>query len=59
MGLLTLEERVASGAWVVALKKIIERKHLMTCLARPVSSTLWSLIPGVGLAQRLRAKLPV
>ena len=59
MGLFTLEDRVASGAWVVALKKAVERKHLMTCLTKPVSSTLWSLFPGVGFAQRLRAKLPL
>ena len=59
MGLFILEDRVSSGAWVAGLKKAVERKHLMTCLSRPVSSTLWSLVPGAALAQRLRAKLPV
>jgi NADH dehydrogenase len=59
MGIFTLEDRVYSGPWVVSLKKAVERKHLMTYLTKPVSSAIWSNIPGAGFLQRLRARLPV
>lgn len=53
MGIFTLEGRVYSGPWVIALKKAVERKHLMTYLSRPVSSAIWSLMPGAKLVLRL------
>jgi NADH dehydrogenase len=59
MGIFTLEDRVYSGPWVVSLKKAVERKHLMTYLTKPVSSAIWSNIPGAGFLQRLRTRLPV
>lgn len=59
MGIFSTEERVYSGPWVVALKKAIERNHLMTYLTKPVSSRLQSRIPGAALWQRIRTKLPV
>ncbi|OGW34172.1 MAG: hypothetical protein A2010_11520 [Nitrospirae bacterium GWD2_57_9] len=59
MGILTTQERVSSGAWVVSLKKAIERKHLLTYLTKPVSSAVWSRVPGAGMLQRLRTKLPL
>jgi NADH dehydrogenase len=59
MGIFTLEDRVYSGPWVVSLKKAVERKHLLTYLTKPVSSAIWSNIPGAGFLQRLRARLPV
>jgi NADH dehydrogenase FAD-containing subunit len=40
MGILTLGKRVFSGSWVIGLKKAVERKYLMSCLARPVSSAI-------------------
>jgi hypothetical protein len=59
MGIMTTDDRVYSGSWVVPLKKTIERKHLMAYLARPVTSAVWSRLPGATIAQRLRMKLPV
>lgn len=58
MGVLTSEEKVFAGAWVVSLKKAIERKHLVSYLSRPVSVAVWSRLPGVALLQRLRMKIP-
>jgi NADH dehydrogenase FAD-containing subunit len=59
MGIFTLEGRVYSGPWVVALKKAVERKHLMTYLSRPVSSAIWSVMPGAGLVRRLIKRMYV
>lgn len=59
MGVLTTDDRVYSGHWVVSLKKALERKHLMSSLSQPVSSSLFSTIPGMGILYRLRTKLPV
>jgi NADH dehydrogenase len=59
MGIFALEDRVSSGPWVVALKKAVERKHLMTYLTKPVTSTLWSKIPGAGAMQRFRTRMPL
>ncbi len=58
-GIFVQGERVFSGAWVVALKKAVERKHLMSCLTRPVSSALRAGVPGAGFVNRLRTRLPV
>ena len=59
MGIFTLEDRVSYGPWVVSLKKAVERKHLMTYLTRPVSSALWARVPGAGINERLRLRLPM
>jgi NADH dehydrogenase FAD-containing subunit len=56
MGIFTLGDRVSSGPWVVSLKKAIERKHLMTYLTKPLSSALWSRVPGTAFLQRLRTR---
>jgi NADH dehydrogenase FAD-containing subunit len=58
MGIFSQGDRVYSGMWVVGLKKAVERKHIMGCLTRPVSTALRSRIPGAGLVQRLRMRLP-
>ncbi len=58
MGILTQGERVFSGPWVVGLKKAVERKHLMSCLTRPVSSVIRAGIPGAGIIGRLRSYFP-
>jgi len=57
MGIFTLEDRVFSGRWVVTLKKAVERKHLMAYLTRPVSSAIWSLVPGAGLVRRMIVRI--
>jgi NADH dehydrogenase FAD-containing subunit len=57
MGIFTLEDRVYSGPWVVTLKKAVERKHLMAYLSKPVSSAIWSLIPGAGLIRRTLVRI--
>jgi NADH dehydrogenase FAD-containing subunit len=59
MGIFSAADRVASGPWVVTLKKAIERKHLMSYLSKPLSSALWSWLPGTAALQRLRARLPI
>ena len=59
MGIFTFGDRVSSGPWVVSLKKTIERKHLLAYLARPLSSALWSRVPGAGVLQRIRTRLPL
>ena len=58
MGIYSQGERVLSGAWVVALKKAVERKHIMSCLTRPLTSSLQARIPGAGFVQRIRMRLP-
>ncbi len=57
MGIFAQEGRVLSGPWVVVLKKAVERKYLMACLSRPVSSALGARIPGAGFVRRLRMRL--
>jgi hypothetical protein len=56
-GIFTFEDRVYSGPWVVTLKKAVERKHLMAYLSKPVSSAIWSLIPGAGLIRRTLVRI--
>ncbi len=58
MGIFSQGDRVLFGAWVVALKKAVERKYLMSCLTRPVTSSIRARIPGAGFLQRLRMRLP-
>lgn len=57
MGIFTLKDRVYSGPWVVTLKKAVERKHLMAYLSKPVSSAIWSLVPGAGLVRRMIVRI--
>lgn len=59
MGIVTQEGHTYSGAWVVTLKKAVERNHLMTYLAKPLSPALWARLPGAEIIQRLRIRLPV
>ncbi len=58
-GIFAAGDRVSTGSWVVNAKKAIERTHLMTYLSKPLSSALWSRIPGTALLQRLRTRLPL
>jgi NADH dehydrogenase len=59
MGILVDGERFFSGSWVVTLKKAIERKHLMTCLTKPLTSALAARIPGAAILHRLWRRLPI
>ncbi len=59
MGIFSLEDRVSTGPWVVTLKKAIERKHLLTYLSKPLSSAIWSRVPGARTLERIRTRLPL
>ena len=58
MGIYTQGDVFKAGSWVVALKKAVERKHLMSCLTRPLLSGVSRRIPGGALLKRLGLKLP-
>jgi NADH dehydrogenase FAD-containing subunit len=60
MGIYSQGDRVLSGAWVVALKKAVERKHIMSYLTRPLASLMQARIPVpvAGFIQRIRMRLP-
>ena len=53
MGLYVEGDDFHRGAWVVSLKKGIEKQHLLAYLSKPVSSTLWSMVPGSETLNRL------
>ncbi len=53
MGLYVEGDEFHSGAWVVSLKKGIEKQHLLAYLSKPVSSALWSKVPGSEILNRL------
>ena len=59
MGLNIEGNEFRSGAWVVTLKKAIEKKHLLANLSRPISSALWSKLPGAAFVNRLRLERTV
>jgi NADH dehydrogenase len=59
MGIMVDGERFSRGSWVVTLKKAIERKHMMTCLTKPVTSALAARIPGVDILRWMWRRLPV
>lgn len=52
MGIFIESDAFRSGAWVVALKKAIEKRHLLGYLSRPLSTALWSKIPGSEFARK-------
>jgi NADH dehydrogenase len=53
MGLYIEGDEFRTGAWVVSLKKGIEKQHLLAYLSKPVASTLWSKVPGSEFLNRL------
>lgn len=53
MGLYIEGDEFHTGAWVVSLKKGVEKQHLLACLTRPVSQTMWSKVPGSEFLNRL------
>jgi NADH dehydrogenase len=58
MGIYMQANSFRSGAWVVALKKAVERKHLMSYLTRSIFSGVIRQVPGGALLRRLGLKLP-
>jgi hypothetical protein len=58
MGIYTQGDAFRTGAWVVGFKKAVERKHLMSYLARPLLTGMARKVPGSGLLTRLGLKLP-
>ena len=57
-GIYTQGDVFKAGAWVDALKKAVERKHLMSYLTRPLLSSISRKVPGIDLFKRLGLKLP-
>jgi NADH dehydrogenase len=53
MGLYIEGDEFRTGAWVVSLKKGIEKQHLFSYLTKPVSGALWSKVPGSEFLNRL------
>jgi NADH:quinone reductase (non-electrogenic) len=59
MGIYTKDDQFRSGAWVVSLKKAVERKYLMSCLSRPLLIRIPFGIPGSGFIQWMKLKLGI
>ena len=57
MGIYTQGATFKSGAWVVDLKKAVERKHLMSYLTRPLIAGISRKVPGIDMFKRLGLKL--
>ena len=57
-GIYSQGDACKTGAWVVALKKAVERRHLMSYLTRPLLSNISAKVPGVDMLKRLGLKLP-
>jgi NADH dehydrogenase len=58
MGIFVRGETFRTGAWVVGLKKAVERKHLMSCLSWPVIAGIGRRFPGRSWLMRLGLRLP-
>ncbi len=58
MGIFTYDDWFRAGAWVVAMKKAIERKHLLSSLSRPLFSRIPFRVPGADLLKRIKLHLP-
>jgi NADH:quinone reductase (non-electrogenic) len=58
MGIYTRGDAFKAGMWVVAMKKAVERAHLMSCLTRPLLTGVSRRIPGSDMLKRLGLKLP-
>lgn len=59
MGVLTGDELVLSGSWVVGLKKIVEKRHLWTYRQKPYSLAAAELLPGAEIRHLARLFLPI
>ena len=58
MGIYSRENAFSTGAWVVVLKKAVERNYLMSCLSRALLLKMPFRIPGVDFFKRMKLRLP-
>jgi hypothetical protein len=58
MGIYAFKDTFRTGAWVVGLKKAVERGHVMSYLSRPLITGIARKIPGSSLLIRMGLKLP-
>jgi NADH:quinone reductase (non-electrogenic) len=58
MGIYARGDNFRTGAWVVGLKKAVERSHLMSCLSRPLITGIARRIPGSSALMRIGLRLP-
>jgi NADH dehydrogenase len=58
MGIFTQADVFKKGAWVVAMKKAVENRHLMSYLARSLFSNISKKVPAMDILKRLSLKLP-
>lgn len=58
MGIFTQADVFKKGAWVVALKKAVERRHLMSYLTRSLVSDALRKIPGMDILKQAGLRLP-
>jgi len=59
MGIYAFKDTFRTGAWVVGLKKAVERRHVISYLSRPLITDIARTIPGSSLLLRLGLKLPL
>ncbi|HAM53701.1 MAG TPA: hypothetical protein DCP92_24535 [Nitrospiraceae bacterium] len=59
MGMFICNETFLSGQWVIALKRAVQARHLMTYLTKPFFSAITSVIPGAELRHRMRILSPL
>ncbi len=59
MGVLTGDELVLSGSWIVGMKKVVEKRHLWTYRQRPYSLAAARLLPGSEIRHLARLFLPI
>jgi len=58
MGIYAFKDTFRTGAWVVGLKKAVERRHVISYLSRPLITDIVRTIPGSSLLLRWGLKLP-
>jgi NADH dehydrogenase len=59
MGVLASDTLFYTGPWVVRLKKLVEKRHLVTYRARPYVSRLIEPVPGAEMRHLLRLLMPI
>ncbi len=58
MGVLASDTLFYQGPWVVRLKKLVEKRHLLTYRARPYAAALSESLPGAEVRHLLRLLMP-
>ncbi len=59
MGVLASDTFFSNGPWVVRLKKLVEKRHMLMYRARPYLSTLTDAVPGAEFRHLLRLLMPI